>query len=202
MQIKTKLLFAPLTVVTQKNNWREHLKNVLIEYDAESQTLTVAGTDAVVMIINRMRITDAESAAFLAKVFSESDQGYKLPATILKEKSLTIDLDLIDGRIVCNGTIVEKFNGTMPNFMNVVPKKLAYAQYYTAFDPDYIKLINKAMGYKGADSIIDRLPFVGQDDQEEGAVHESQSVHAWKVQDTMDDIDTLILLMPRKIQRG
>ena len=194
-----KTLFTSAMLTIDKKDYRESLRHIMIEFDVEKQILTIVGTDAQVMIIKKKRIennaTNPDLVEFCAKVFEEG-KGYMLPETILKSKNPLVEFELLDGMLFCDGSKVSIFDGTMPNWKNVIPTdKLVPATYYCAFDPDFVKKIDKALGYKN-NSIIDQRPFVSKSDST-CASDEALARHLWIDGDNW--YSQMILLMPRRM---
>lgn len=195
-----KRIFTTAMMATDKKDYREALRHIVIEYDAEKQVLTTMGTNTHIMIISKITVennsTQPELTEFCKKVF-EQGKGFLLPETVLKSKESLIEFELVDGRLLCNGGTVNIFDGIMPNWNAAVPKdNWTVAEHYCAFDPDLVKKIDKALGYKNK-SIIDKIPFVSAAANADGASSEALSPHIWGTADEVG-FNQLVLLMPRR----
>ncbi len=196
--ILDKSIFTSSMAVVDKSGIRPHLEYIAIEYDDETKMLSVVGTDAQVMIVNEVAIKDPVDQEFCKKHFSEKNKGYKLPDTILTDKKNPfVIFGEVNGMLTCNDTIVSVFDGTYPNWQVVIPtKNLHKALYYCAFNPDYIKKINKAIGRKDYSGIAHDIPLVSVDENDPKG--ESLSPHRWN---TIDDYERkqTVILMPLRL---
>lgn len=190
--IINKNIFSSAMTCVDKKEIRDYLKYIVIDYDDETQILFVAGTNSQLLIANEIKITDASDQEFCKKHFGERGAGYLLPESVLTDKkAVNVEFTEIDGRLMCNGALVSKYDGKMRDLRVVIPtKNLIYARVYCGFNPDYIKLLNKAVGFKGI-GIEGMRPLVEETDD---AKSESLSPHVWYTIETDDQKQTIVLM--------
>lgn len=194
--IRKDVFITAMMATTDAKDYRENLKHIWIEHDAENKVLTVVGTNAQEMIISKIKLTDPEQNAFCEKVFDVWHRGYKLPETVLKSKSHVLEFEQLEsGQLLCDGGKVEIWDGTMPDYRQVIPKKeLVGATQYCAFNPDLIKKVDKALGNKKS-TIVDTRPLVSSADETEYL-----TPHLWNTADEQD-FQQLVVVMPIRFDR-
>ena len=178
---------------TDKKDIREHLRAICFDFDAESNKLTIVGTNAQIAIINTVEIKGDIDVAFCKKHFTDN-QAYFFNDGVLDSKKPFTEFTEIDGKLVCNGIILNKLDQTYPNWRAIIPtKNLKQATVWCGFDPDLVKQIDKALGWKN--KIMCKMPVVnGDNDRNE----ERLAPHRWDLHE-FDFCDTIVLCMPMRL---
>lgn len=178
---------------TDKKDIREHLKAVCFDFDESTNKLTIVGTNAQCLIANTITVKGDIDIAFCKKYFTDN-QAYFFNDGVLDPKQPFTDFTEIDGKLVCNGTILTKLDQTYPNWRVIIPQKdLVPATKYCGWNADLIKQIDKAIGWKH-DTIMTRVPVVNANNDQE-----QLSPHRWDLHE-YDFCDTIVLCMPMRLQ--
>lgn len=192
MLLQTKIL-ASCQGAIDKKDYREHLRAICFDFDTESNKLTIVGTNAQIMIINTVQIKGDIDIAFCKKHFTDN-QAYFFNDGVLNPKQPFTDFTEIDGKLVCNGTILTKLDQTYPNWRATIPTKdLKKASGYCGWNQDLIKQIDKALGWKF--KIMGYRPSVNGDLT---LNEESLAPHRWDLHE-YDFCDTIVLCMPMRL---
>lgn len=174
-----------------KKDIRPHLRAICFDFDEKTNKLSIVGTNAQIMIVNTVDIKDAADIAFCKKHFS--DNAAYFWDRELNKKNITSEFSELDGQLVLNGTILTKLDTQYPNWKSVIPQHdLAPATKYCGFNPDFIKQIDKALGWK-YQTIMTRVPQVNSKDEQEYLC-----AHRWDL-NIYDDCDTIVLCMPLRL---
>lgn len=184
MKIQKNIIDSLNEVV--KKEWREHLKTICFEFDADKNELSMVGTDAQVMVVHTIKV-QPDDVDLCKKWFDGS--AYYLPDT--KEKTAYVEIFEQDGRLMFENYVMQKFDGQYPNWKCVVPTKdLEPATQYCGWNPDLIKKADKVMGNKKC-TIMSERPLV------QATESEYRAPHVWNRQ--IDDWKTTLVVMPMKI---
>ena len=188
MLIPTKVITSAKGT-TNKKDYREHLRAVCFDYDAEKNTLIIVGTNAQVMIVNTIAAPDPD---FCKKYFGNRQAYFFNDGTLDPKKPYT-EFTEIDGKLVCNGAILVRWDGMYPNWKVCIPEKdLTQATKYCGFNSELVKQLDKALGWK--DTIMTRIPRVNTTDNEHLAPHR------WDL-NVFDNCDTIVVLMPMRLEQ-
>lgn len=171
-----------------KKDVRPHLRAVCFNYDEESGILSIVGTNAQIMIVNKVTIKP-EYKDFCNKFFKDN-KAYILES--LNPKTNVYDFSELDNRLVCNGVLLTELDMVYPRWQAAIPEKdLVYASKYCGFNADFIKQIDKALGWK--DHLLTYYPLVNKDEE-----NEHQNPHRWDLE-IFDDCKTIVIVMPYRI---
>lgn len=178
---------------TNKNDFREALRALCFDYDANKRKLSICGTNAQCMIVNTITIDNDDDDAFCKKYFMDRS-AYFINEGILDAKEQPIStFDELDGRLILNGQLLVKFDSQYPNYNACIPhNNLTLASQYCAWNTDLIRQVDKAMGYKKGNSILDTRPLVNANEEKE-----YQNPHLWIIES--DEITTQIVIMPLRL---
>lgn len=167
-----------------KKDYREHLKNTCFSFDEESNTLHLVGTDSQVMIIAELTVRE-DDKEFCKKFFSDNS-AYLITDAVLKSKNKYIEFTEIDNKLVADGIILAKYDGTYPRWQVVIPKlNLEEQTKFVSFKHSMIKRVNTAFGFKADQTGIEAMTPLA-------TAGETQTPHIYK-QDNLTAI-----LMPVK----
>ena len=97
--------------------------------------------------------------------------------------------------MILNGQLLVKFDGQYPNYNACIPhNNLTPASQYCGWNTDLVRQVDKAMGYKKGNSILDTRPLVNANEEKE-----YQNPHLWIIES--DEITTQIVIMPIRLDR-
>lgn len=192
MLIETKILTSAKGA-TDKKDYREHLRAICFDFDEKSNKLSIIGTNAQIMIVNTIEIKNDNDITFCKKHFTDN-QAYFFNDVVLNPKQPLTDFTEIDGKLVCNRTILTKLDTQYPNWKCVIPTMdLKPATVWCGFDPDLVRQIDKALGWK--DKIMCKMPVVnGNNDRND----ERLAPHRWDL-NIYDNCDTIVLCLPMRL---
>lgn len=175
---------------TDKKDIRIHLRAVLFDFDTETKRLSIVGTNAQCMIVNTFTVAD-EDVDFCKKHFMY--EAYFINDLNADKKATYLTFNEIDGRLVCNGQILEKMDMRYPNWKAVVPTKdLVKAKAYCGWNSELIKQVDKALGWK--ETIMTKIPEVNKDEE-----REHLNPHKWTLYGVVPDTETVVMIMPMRI---
>ena len=191
MLIQTSIL-ASCQGAIDKKDIRQHLRAICFDFDEKTNKLSIVGTNAQIMIVNTIEVENENDIAFCKKHFTDNTAYFW--DRELNKKNPYSDFTEIDGKLVCNGTILTKLDTQYPNWKCVIPQHdLVYATKYCGFNADFIKQIDKALGWKHQ-TIITRIPRVNADNDQEWL-----APHRWDLNIYDNNCETIVLCMPMRL---
>ena len=191
MLIQTSILVSCQGAIDKKDI-RPHLRAICFDFDEKTNKLSIVGTNAQIMIVNTIEVKDENDIVFCKKHFTDNTAYFW--DRELNKKNTYSDFTEIDGQVVLKGTILTKLNTQYPNWKCVIPSQnLKQATVWCGFDPDLVKQIDKALGWK--DKIMCKMPVVNGDNDRND---ERLAPHRWDLH-IYDNCDTIVLCMPLRL---